>query len=229
MSPAARPGRDPRVDQGRVPRHVLLLGSGIGLIVTLLTGRRRTRAQAGQTPASKQTATPESTQAGHAAASPAGIEGVSAHAAGQSWAAAGSAGESRTAAGLASEGRSRTPWLGDPRRCATADCCLLILVAAAVAACILDAHGVARLLLVLAVACVVPGCALLTRLPVEDVLEAFGLAVGLGFCIEAVGALAMVWTGWWHPFGWAIAVVAIACVTLVLDLRSNATAARKPL
>jgi hypothetical protein len=111
--------------------------------------------------------------------------------------------------------------LGDPRRCVTADCLLLALAAATVAVCLLDAHGAVRLLLVFAAACVIPGGAVLTRLPVEDVLEAFGLAVGLGFAIETVGALAMVWTGWWHPFGWAIVVGVGACATLVLDLRRN--------
>ena len=88
-----------------------------------------------------------------------------------------------------------TGWLGDPRRCATADGLLLVLAAATVAVCLLQSHGAARLLLVLAAACLIPGSALLTRLPVEDELEAFGLAVGLGFTIEAFGALAMVWTG----------------------------------
>jgi uncharacterized membrane protein len=120
-------------------------------------------------------------------------------------------------------------WLGDPRRCVTADCLLLVLAAATITVCVLDTHSITRLLLVLAAACLIPGSALLTRLPVEDVLEAFGLAVGLGFTIEAVGALAMVWTGWWHPFGWALALVTAACVVLVLDLRRNVVTVRKSL
>jgi uncharacterized membrane protein len=110
-------------------------------------------------------------------------------------------------------------WLGDPRRCVTADCLLLILATVAVAVCLVDTNSTARLPLVLAAACLIPGGALLTRLPVEDVLEALGLAVSLGFCIEAAGALAMVWTGWWHPFGWALTLVTAASVLLVLDLR----------
>jgi uncharacterized membrane protein len=110
-------------------------------------------------------------------------------------------------------------WLGDPRRCATADCLLLLLTGVTVAVCLLDTHSILRLLLLLAAACLVPGAAVLTRLPVEDVLEAVGLAVGLGFSIEAAGALAMVWTGWWHPFGWAVVLASAACVMIVLDLR----------
>jgi uncharacterized membrane protein len=119
-------------------------------------------------------------------------------------------------------------WLGDPRRCVTADCLLLVLAAVTIAMCVIDTHGVARLLLVLTAACLLPGGALLTRLPVEDVLEACGLAVGLGFTIEAVGALAMVWTGWWHPLGWALALMAAACVMFALDLRRNLVAVREP-
>jgi hypothetical protein len=122
-----------------------------------------------------------------------------------------------------------TPWLGDPRRCVTADCLLLALAVAAVAVCVLDTQSTVRLLLVLVAACLVPGGALLTRLPVGDVLEAVGLAAGLGFSIEAAGALAMVWTGWWHPFGWALALVGAACVTLALDLRRNVVMVRNSL
>ncbi|HTC60126.1 MAG TPA: hypothetical protein VK691_08405 [Solirubrobacteraceae bacterium] len=121
-----------------------------------------------------------------------------------------------------------TGWLGDPRRRATADGLLLVLAAATVAVCLLQSHGTARLLLVLAAACLIPGGALLTRLPVEDGLEAFGLAVGFGFTIEAFGALLMVWTGWWHPFGWAIVLGLVACTVLVADLRRNVAIVRKP-
>jgi hypothetical protein len=119
----------------------------------------------------------------------------------------------------------RAPWLGDPRRCVIADSFLLALAAATLAACLLGAHSAARLLLLLAAACLIPGGALLTRLSVEDVLEAVGLAVGLGFSIEAVGTLAMIWTGWWHPFGWALVLVGAACALLALDLRRSVTMA----
>lgn len=122
----------------------------------------------------------------------------------------------------------RRGWLGTPRRCATVDALLLALAAATVVVCLLQSHGAARLLLVLTAACLIPGCAVLTRLSVEDELEAFGLAVGLGFTVEAFGALAMVWTGWWHPFGWAIALGAVACALLAIDLRHNVATIRKP-
>lgn len=137
------------------------------------------------------------------------------------------AGNSRTREGEPGFAQSQRRWLGDPRRCAIADCCLLALAAATVVVCLLATHGAVRLLLVLAAACLIPGSALLTRLPVEDVLEALGLAVCMGFGMEAVGALAMVWTGWWHPLAWSLVLVAAACVTLALDLRHAAAAVRE--
>jgi len=136
-------------------------------------------------------------------------------------------GEQTSTGSPAAANESRTGWLGDSRRCATADGLLLVLAAATVAVCLLQSHGAARLLLVLASACLIPGGALLTRLPVEDVVEACGLAIGLGFAIEAAGALAMVWTGWWHPFGWAIVLGAVSCAVLAIDLRHNLSLSRK--
>lgn len=121
----------------------------------------------------------------------------------------------------------RAGWLGNPRRRAAADGLLLTLAGATVAACLLQSHGAVRLLLVLAAACLIPGGAVLTRLPVEDAIEAFGLAVGLGFTIEAAGALVMVWSGWWHPFGWAILLGAVACGAIALDLQRNLTLSGK--
>jgi hypothetical protein len=137
---------------------------------------------------------------------------------------------SRAATGSAPvAGSAPARWLGDPRRCVTADCLLLVLALATVTSCLPATHSALRLLLLLASACLIPGGALLTRLPLEDPLEAFGLAVGVGFSIEAVGTLAMIWTGWWHPFGWALALVGCACVMFVLDLHRNVTMLRKPL
>jgi hypothetical protein len=114
-----------------------------------------------------------------------------------------------------------TPWADDPWTRVAVDCLLLALAPAAVLVSVVDADGVARLLLVLAAACLVPGGALLTRLATDDLLSAFGLAVGLSLCIETVGALVMIWTGWWHPLGFSLALMALACAALVLDLRRN--------
>ncbi len=140
-----------------------------------------------------------------------------------------SSSQAPTASSPAAAHGERAPWLGDPRRCVIADSFLLALAAATLAACLLGAHSSARLLLLLAAACLIPGGALLTRLSVEDALEAVGLAVGLGFSIEAVGTLGMIWTGWWHPFGWALVLVGAACAMLALDLRRSVTMAGRSL
>jgi uncharacterized membrane protein len=125
------------------------------------------------------------------------------------------------AAARTSEGTSEIRWLGDRRRCVIADCLLLGLAVLAVGASAAGGHSVIRLSLVLAATCLLPGSAILTRLPGEDVLEVLGLAVGLSFTVGAAGALAMVWTGWWHPYGCALALVSTACVMIVLDFRRN--------
>lgn len=117
-------------------------------------------------------------------------------------------------------------WLGDPHRCATADCALLALAAITAAACLTGGAGVARPLLVALAACLIPGAALLTRLPAQDPLEALALMVTASLCIEAIGALVMIWTGWWHPVGWALILTAGAGAAFALDLRRLATMAR---
>jgi hypothetical protein len=185
-------------------RRMRLLRSSIWLTITFLPDRWRTRKQPEQP----------------SPASAISMDGVSGRLAGS----ATSMGSKQVTVYDA-----QPRWLGDPRRCFIADCLLLILAAVTVAVCLVDTHSIARLLLVLVAACLIPGSALLTRLPGEDVLEALGLAVGLGFCIEAAGALAMVWTGWWHPFGWALALVTAACVMFFLDLRRIVVPVRETL
>jgi hypothetical protein len=116
--------------------------------------------------------------------------------------------------------------LGSPRRRAAVDCLLLLLAAVTAASCLADPHGTVRVLAVLAAACLIPGGALLTRLPVEEPFEAVGLAVGLGFTVEAAGALAMLWIGFWHPVAWALVLGGVACAMLAIDLRAVAATLR---
>jgi hypothetical protein len=116
--------------------------------------------------------------------------------------------------------QARPLWLGDPRRCLTADSALLALAALTAAACLMHASGGARPVLVALGAGLIPGAAVLTRLPAQDPLDAIALAVALSLCIEAAGALVMIWTGWWHPVGWALALSATACTALGLDARN---------
>lgn len=195
-------GRNGVEERGFLSRHMLLASSGVWMLIAILTGRRRGRMvheQPAPTP-------------------PIAIDPVSAHSARPSEPAS-------SPQTIVVDSSQR--WLGDQRRCINADCVLLLLAAATVASLLLDAPSPIRLLLLLAAACLIPGSALLTLLPVEDPFEAFALAVGFGFTLETVGALAMVWTGWWHPYGWTIVLGALACVMLTLDLRRNLALIRR--
>jgi hypothetical protein len=120
----------------------------------------------------------------------------------------------------------REGWPHGPRACVAADCALLALGVATAALVASDTASTARVLLVLASACLIPGGALLTRISVDDPLEALGVAVALGLTIEAAGALAMVWTGWWHPLGLGVLLLALAGALLILDLRRGVGALR---
>ena len=116
--------------------------------------------------------------------------------------------------------------MGQERLSAGVDCALLVLAVAESAVSVAKPHGVARLLLVLAAACLIPGSALLTRLAVEDLFEAVVIALGLGFCLEAAGATVMVWTGWWHPLAWALVLLVGSACVLLLDVRRIVVATR---
>ncbi|HXD55935.1 MAG TPA: hypothetical protein VN618_14360 [Solirubrobacteraceae bacterium] len=101
---------------------------------------------------------------------------------------------------------------------AALDLALLGLALLALASATVGPGGAPRLLIVLAAACLLPGGALLTLLPVEDPLLGPALAVGLSLTVEALGTLAMAWSGFWHPAGWAVALGALACGLLLRDL-----------
>jgi hypothetical protein len=113
--------------------------------------------------------------------------------------------------------RRPSDWRRTARASVVADLTLLALACAAAIVAVADPAGPARPLLVLCAACLLPGGALLTRLRVDDLVTALGLAVGLSMCAEAIGALAMVWTGWWHPVAFAIGLGVVACAALLLD------------
>jgi hypothetical protein len=112
--------------------------------------------------------------------------------------------------------------LEDPRGRTAADAALLALIALSAVTAGVGAHGAPRLLPLLAAASLVPGGAAITLLPVRDPLVALALAIGLSLAIEAAGTLAMIWTGYWHPAGWAILLACAAGVLLAVDLRRTA-------
>lgn len=113
----------------------------------------------------------------------------------------------------------------DQRSRPALDLALVGLALLAVASSIFGPSGTPRLLIVLAAACLLPGGALLTLLPVEDPLLVPALAVALSLTVEALGALAMIWSGFWHPVGWAVTLGTLACGLLLRDL-ARATSRR---
>jgi hypothetical protein len=101
---------------------------------------------------------------------------------------------------------------------ALAEAALLVLAAASAALCLSGTESVARPLILLCAATLVPGGAILTLLPARNALEAVGLAVVLGGSLLTTVALAMIWTGFWHPTAAAAAVGALAAALLIVDL-----------
>jgi hypothetical protein len=107
------------------------------------------------------------------------------------------------------------------RRRVLADCLLLALGAGALAASLAGGHSAGRLLLDLCAFCLLPGGAVLTRLECDGLVAAAALAVAISFCVEGAGALVMVWSGWWHPFGFALVLLLAAEAALAADLRQR--------
>jgi hypothetical protein len=121
------------------------------------------------------------------------------------------------------------PSTADPLRRVIGDGLLLALAALSAALCLTGTHSGVRLMAVLVTACLLPGAALLTRLNAQDAFDRCALAIGLSLCLEAAGALAMAWTGWWHPSLWALTLLAGACLLLILDLARNLPGAGRDL
>lgn len=101
------------------------------------------------------------------------------------------------------------------------DASLLALAATSLLVWTTGTHNPVRLGLVVLSACLVPGASVLTRLSVQDPLEGAALAVGVGLTLEAIGTLAMTWTGFWHPAGWALLLMCGAGLLIAVDLRRN--------
>jgi hypothetical protein len=109
-------------------------------------------------------------------------------------------------------------WLADPRRRLAFDCGALALLALTVAVCAIPALDPARVGILMLGFCLVPGCALLTRLEVEGLAEAATLAVAISLSLLTAGALVMAWTGWWHPYAWGGVLGALSAMALLVDL-----------
>jgi peptidoglycan/LPS O-acetylase OafA/YrhL len=96
---------------------------------------------------------------------------------------------------------------------------LLVLVAR-------DVQGLPRVLATLAFACLVPGGALVTRLPFRERDEILAMTLVLSLCILATATLLMAWLGVWHPLRLTAGLGAAAGIILLLDLAGHLASAR---
>ncbi len=86
---------------------------------------------------------------------------------------------------------------------------------------VLDVDGLPRVLTALAFACLVPGGALVTRLPFREPDEVLAMTVVLSLAICAAASLLMAWLGAWHPLRLMAGLAAVSATVLVLDLVST--------
>jgi hypothetical protein len=105
----------------------------------------------------------------------------------------------------------------------------LAAIALIVAACLgnlLMPAGAGRTIVTLLAALIVPGAAVMTRLPIADVSQGAALIVGMSLTIEVSATLVMVWSGWWHPVAAAIIIIGAAAIVLVIDWGRCVTGSR---
>jgi hypothetical protein len=105
---------------------------------------------------------------------------------------------------------------------------LLGLGCLAVTLCLLNASAPLRALGLLVAACLVPGGAMLTFLQVDGVTSLLAIAVSLSLSVEIAGSLAMVWTHWWHPIGFAVLIGTLAAILLIVDVALNVWFRKRP-
>ncbi len=62
-----------------------------------------------------------------------------------------------------------------------------------------------------------PGAAILTRLPLRSPLETVAFAIAISLAIDTALALVLVWTRWWHPGPVMAVVLGVSTVVLAVD------------
>ena len=98
------------------------------------------------------------------------------------------------------------------------DLTLLALIALLIVLIERDIDGLPRVLATVAFACLVPGGALVTRLPLREPDEILAMTVVLSLAILAAATLLMAWIGVWHPLRLAAGLGATSAVLLLRDL-----------
>jgi uncharacterized membrane protein len=81
-----------------------------------------------------------------------------------------------------------------------------------------DVDGLPRLLAAVAFACLVPGGALVSRLPFREPDEVLALTLVLSLSVMAAATLVMVWLRAWDPLRLTAGLAAASGVVLLLDL-----------
>jgi hypothetical protein len=107
------------------------------------------------------------------------------------------------------------------------DIALLALAGFAVLAVVIDLQGPARYFVVLPAALLLPGAAFVRFLNPAGLTAFLGLAVVLSLAIETVGAMILVWFGWWHPLVLGLVVATISSAVLVWDIRKISRSAQE--
>jgi hypothetical protein len=100
-----------------------------------------------------------------------------------------------------------------------ADVAVLALGIVAYIVIVFDVGGPVRAVAALAAALVLPGWALRPALPVIDPWARACVVIVTGVAVQAIGALAMVWTGYWYPRACGCAVFGVAALALIVQLR----------
>jgi uncharacterized membrane protein len=98
---------------------------------------------------------------------------------------------------------------------------ILALVALAFLAGVINALapvGPLRTAVSVAAALLVPGGAMTLHMNVTAREHVVALALGLSVAVETLLALAMVWTGWWHPVAVASALLGVSVAALAQRL-----------
>jgi uncharacterized membrane protein len=81
-----------------------------------------------------------------------------------------------------------------------------------------DVDGLPRVLATVAFACLVPGGALVSRLPFREPDEVLALTLALSLSVMAAATLIMVWLRAWNPLRLTAGLAAASAVVLLLDL-----------
>jgi phosphatidylserine synthase len=81
-----------------------------------------------------------------------------------------------------------------------------------------DVDGLPRVLATVAFACLVPGGALVSRLPFREPDEVLALTLVLSLSVMAAATLVMVWLRAWDPLRLTAGLAAASAVVLLLDL-----------